>query len=188
MAEHITMSQKERTRLGIMREIKAKTMSLVAAAKVLRLGYRQMKRVWRRYQDQGDAGLVHRGRGRASNRAKAKELKEKILERYETRYAGFGPTLACEHLKADDGLEADHETLRRWLLAQGSWSLQRRRQKHRQRRERKACFGDLVQMDGSHHDWFEGRRGRAVLMVMIDDATSRTYARFFEEETTPSSL
>jgi transposase len=129
MAEHLIMSQKERTRLGIMREIRAKTMTLVAAAKVLRLGYRQMKRVWRRYQDEADVGLVHRSRGRTSNRAKAKEFKQKVLERYQERYGGFGPTLASEHLKADDGLEVDHETLRRWLLAQGSWSLQRRRQK-----------------------------------------------------------
>src|ERR1043166_888843 len=188
MAEHFTMSQKERTRLGMMREIKTGTMTLVAAAKVLRLGYRQMKRVWSRYRDQGDAGLVHRGRGRKSNRARDKEFKGKVLERYAERYGGFGPTLACEHLKADDGLEVDHETLRRWLLAQGNWSLQRRRQKHRQWRERKACFGELVQMDGSHHDWFEGRRGRAVLMVMIDDATNRTHARFFEEETTRAAF
>src|SRR6476619_5586113 len=112
MAEHLTMSQKERTRLGIMREIKARTMTLVAAAKVLRLGYRQMKRVWSRYQADGDAGLVHRGWGRSSNRAKEKEFKQKVLERYEERYAGCGPTLACEHLKADDSLEVDHETLR----------------------------------------------------------------------------
>ena len=188
MGEHLMMSQKERTRLGIMREIKAGTMTLVAAAGVLRLGYRQMKRVWRRYQDKGDAGLVHRGRGRVSNRAKGKEVKQKILQRYGQRYGGFGPTLACEHLKADDGLEVDHETLRRWLLEQGRWNLQRRRQKHRQWRERKACFGELVQMDGSHHDWFEGRRGRAVLMVMIDDATSRTQARLFEEESTRAAF
>ena len=184
MGEHLTMSQKERTRLGVMQEIKAKRMSLVAAAKVLRLGYRQMKRVWGRYRDQGDRGLVHRSRGRASNRAKSSAFREKVLERYEQRYVGFGPTLACEHLKADDGLEVDHETLRRWLLGRGSWSVQRRRQKHRQWRQRKGCFGEMVQMDGSHHDWFEGRRGQAVLMVMIDDATNRTYARFFEEETT----
>jgi hypothetical protein len=163
MGKHLTMSQKERNRLGIMREIETGTMTLVTAARVLRLGYRQMKRVWRRYQDQGDAGLVHRSRGRKSNRAKAKEFKGKVLERYAERYADFGPTLACEHLKADDGLEVDHETLRRWLLAQGSWNPKRRRQKHRQWRERKACFGELVQMDGSHHDWFEGRRDRAVL-------------------------
>ena len=111
-----------------------------------------------------------------------------VLKRYEERYGGFGPTLACEHLKADDGLEVDHETLRRWLLARGNWAVQRRRQKHRQWRERKACFGEMVQMDGSEHDWFEARRGRAVLMVMIDDATNRTYARFFEAETTRAAF
>jgi hypothetical protein len=188
MEEHLTMSQKERTRLGMMQEIKADKITLVATSKVLGLGYRQMKRIWRRYQDGGDRGLVHRGRGRASNRAKPGKLRKQVLERYEQRYAGFGPTLACEHLKADDGLEVDHETLRRWLLVQGSWTVQRRRQNHRQWRERKPCFGQLVQMDGSHHDWFEGRRGRAVLMVMIDDATSRTYARFSEEETTRAAF
>jgi len=188
MERHLMMSQKERTRLGIMQQVKAKEISLAAASKVLRLGYRQLKRVWRRYWDDGDEGLVHRGRGRSSNRAKSGEFKEKVLKRYEERYGGFGPTLACEHLKADDGLEVDHETLRRWLLGQGSWRVKRRRQKHRQWRERKACFGELVQMDGSDHDWFEGRRGRAVLMVMIDDATNRTCAQFFEAETTRAAF
>jgi hypothetical protein len=91
--------------------------------------------------------------------------------------------LAAEHLRRE-GLTVDHETLRQWLLVKGWWTIQRRRQKHRQWRERKACFGELVQMDGSHHDWFEGRRERAVLMVMIDDATNRTYAQFSEQETT----
>ena len=91
--------------------------------------------------------------------------------------------MAAEHL-GREGLIIDHETLRQWLLAKGWWRIKRRRQKHRQWRERKACFGELVQMDGSHHDWFEGRRERAVLMVMIDDATNRTYAQFSEQETT----
>src|SRR5436190_5319510 len=100
MEEHLTMSQKERTRLAMMQEIKADKITLVAASKVLGLGYRQMKRIWRRYQDGGDRGLVHRGGGRASNRAKPGKLRKQVLERYEQRYAGFGPTLACEHLKA----------------------------------------------------------------------------------------
>ena len=152
MEEHLIMSQKERTRLGMMQQVKAEKITLVAASKVLRLGYRQIKRIWRRYQDDGDGGLVHRGRGRPGNRARAGEFRERVLGRYEERYGGFGPTLACEHLKADDGLEVDHETLRRWLLARGSWTVQRRRQKHRQWRERKPCFGELVQMDGSHYD------------------------------------
>jgi hypothetical protein len=183
MEEHLKMSQKERTRLGVMQQVKAQQITLVAACDVLGLGYRQIKRVWRRYQDAGDAGLVHRGRGRLSNRAKPDEFRQKVLARYEKHYPDFGPTLAAEHL-SQEGLEVDHETLRRWLLVKGNWSIKRRRQKHRQWRERKACFGELVQMDGSHHDWFEGRRERAVLMVMIDDATNRTYARFFEQETT----
>lgn len=184
MEEHLKMSQKERTRLGVMQRIKEQELSLVAAADVLGLGYRQVKRVWRRYQDQGDKGLVHRSRGRMSNRAKSDDFKKRVLARYEARYKGFGPTLASEHLSQDDGLEVDHETLRRWLIGQQEWAVQRRRQKHRQWRERKPCRGQLVQMDGSHHDWFEGRRQRAVLMVMVDDASNRTYARFSEEETT----
>ena len=177
------MSQKERTRLGIMKQVKGQLLSLAAAGKLLRLSYRQAKRVWRRYQDKGDKGLTHRGRGRVGNRRKAAKLRERILARYQERYPDFGPTLAAEHLSRE-GLTVDHETLRQWLLAKGWWTIKRRRQKHRQWRERKACFGELVQMDGSHHDWFEGRRERAVLMVMIDDATNRTYAQFSEQETT----
>jgi hypothetical protein len=179
----LKMSQKERTRLGVMQQVSQQQMSLVSAAGVLRLSYRQVKRIWRRYQQRGDEGLVHRSRGRASNRAKQGSLKKRVLARYQERYGDFGPTLAAEHL-GKEGLEVDHETLRRWLLARGLWTIQRRRQKHRQWRERKACFGQLVQMDGSHHDWFEGRAQPAVLMVMIDDATSRTHAHFAEQETT----
>ena len=177
------MSQKERARIGVMKQVKGKELSLVAAAKLLRLSYRQSKRVWRRYRDKGDKGLVHRGRGRVGNRRTEGKLRERILARYQARYPDFGPTLAAEHL-GREGLIIDHETLRQWLLAKGWWRIKRRRQKHRQWRERKACFGELVQMDGSHHDWFEGRRERAVLMVMIDDATNRTYAQFSEQETT----
>jgi hypothetical protein len=177
------MSQKERNRLGVMRQIKAQQLTQAAASEVLGLSYRQTKRVWGRYQDAGDAGLVHRGRGRLGNRAKPDKFRQKVLARYAERYPDFGPTLAAEHL-SQEGLKVDHETLRRWLLLQGRWTIKRRRQKHRQWRERKACFGELVQMDGSHHDWFEGRRERAVVRVMIDDATNRTYARFSEQETT----
>lgn len=183
MEKHLKMSQKERTRLGVMQQVKSEKMSLVGAAEVLRLSYRQVKRIWKRYASQGDEGLVHRSRGRSSNRAKELWFRERVVARYQERYPDFGPTLACEHLSRE-GLAVDHETLRRWLLAQGLWRIQRRRQKHRQWRERKACFGQLVQMDGSHHDWFEGRAEPAVLMVMIDDATNRTHARFSDQETT----
>ncbi len=180
------MSAKERRRVVIMAGVKAGELSLVEAADVLGLGYRQTKRVWRRYQDDGDAGLVHRLRGKPGQRRKPPAVRAKILARVGERYPDFGPTLAAEYL-AKDRLEVDHETLRRWLLASGKRTVRRKRQRHRQWRERKPCFGAMVQLDGSHHDWFEGRRGKCVLMVMVDDATNRVWAQFFEEETTHAS-
>ena len=104
----------------------------------------------------GDAGLVHGARGKPGKHAKPAELRARILARYEERYPDFGPTLAAEYL-AEEGLKVDHETLRRWLLAQGKPRMRRRRQRYREWRERKPCFGAMVQLDGSHHDWFEGR-------------------------------
>jgi hypothetical protein len=167
--------------------IKGQELTLVQASDLLGLCYRQTKRVWRRYQAEGDAGLVHRLRGKPSARRKPSALRAQVLARYaEERYADFGPTLMAEEL-AQEGLVVDHETLRRWGLATGQWTVRRRRQTHRQWRERKPCFGAMVQLDGSHHDWMEGRRGPCVLMVMVDDATNRVRARFSEEETTRAS-
>ena len=180
------MSQKERQRIGIMVGVKAGELSLVEAMDVLGLSYRQTKRVWRRYRADGDRGLVHRLRGQPGLRRKPPKLRARILARVEERYPDFGPTLAAEYL-AKDGMTVDHETLRRWLLAEGQRTVRRRRQRHRQWRERKPCFGAMVQLDGSHHDWFEGRRGKCVLMVMVDDATNRVWAQFFEAETTHAS-
>jgi transposase len=184
--EILKMSRKERSRITILAGVKSRELTLVQAAGLTGLSYRQIKRVWRRYQDQGDAGLVHRLRGRPSPRRIAPDRRAKILARLAARYPDFGPTLAAEYL-AQEGLEVDHETVRRWLLAEGRRTIRRRRQKHRQWRERKPCFGAMVQLDGSDHDWFEGRRKRAALMVMVDDATSQVWAQFFEQETTRAS-
>lgn len=183
----LKMSTKERRRMELLSRVKEGALKLVKAACLGGLSYRQMKRVWKRYRVEGDAGLVHRGRGRRSNRGKDEGFRKKVLARYEEQYPGFGPTLASEYL-AQENLVVDHETLRRWLLEAGHWQKQRKRQKHRQRRERRAQRGELVQMDGSYHDWFGGRRPWAVLMVMIDDATNRTYARFYEAEDTRAAL
>lgn len=181
------MSRKERDRLTIMVGIKRQELTLVQAAGLMGVSYRHTQRVWRRYRAEGDAGLVHRLRGRPSLRRKPPALKARVLALCEEeRYADFGPTLMAEHLEKQ-GLAVDHETLRRWQLAAGQRTLRRRRQKHRQWRERKPCFGEMVQLDGSHHDWFEGRRAPCVLMVMVDDATNRLRARFSEEETTRAS-
>jgi len=167
--------------------VKALKLTLVAAAGLMGVCYRQSKRIWQRYQAAGDAGLVHRLRGKPSARRKPPELRAQVLAKYEDRdYADFGPTLMAEHLLKEK-LVVDHETLRRWLLAAGKRTVRRRKQTHRQWRERKPSFGAMVQLDGSHHDWFEGRGPKCVLMVMVDDATNQMRARFFEEETTRAS-
>ena len=130
---------------------------------------------------------MHRLRGQPSARRKPAALRAQALARYaEERYADFGPTLMAEQL-AKAKLVVDHETLRRWRMAEGKHTVRRRKQMHRQWRERKPSFGAMVQLDGSHHDWFEGRSPRCVLMVLVDAATNRMRARFFEEETTRAS-
>ncbi|MGA3143895.1 MAG: helix-turn-helix domain-containing protein, partial [Verrucomicrobiota bacterium] len=185
--ETLKMSRQERERLTILAGVTKQELTLVPAGELMGVGYRQSKRIWRRYQADGDAGLVHRLRGQPSPRRKPAALRALALARYEEeRYADFEPTLMAEH-PAREGLVVDHETLRRWLLAAGKRTVRRRRQKHRQWRERKPSFGARVQLDGSHHGWFEGRREPCVLMVMVDDATNRMRARFFEEETTRAS-
>jgi hypothetical protein len=184
--EKLLMSQPERVRLVVMQQVKERELTVAEAGEVLGLSYRQTKRVWRRYRLEGDRGLVHGARGKPGKRAKPAKLKARMLARYEQRYPDFGPTLAAEYL-ADEGMVVDHETLRRWRLAEGKPRLRRRRQRHRQWRERKPCFGAMAQLDGSHHDWFEGRGPRCVLMVMVDDANNRLWAQFFEEETTHAS-
>jgi hypothetical protein len=181
------MSRQERERLKIMVGVQEKEVTLVVAAGLMGVCYRQSKRIWRRYQDAGDAGLVHQLRGQPSARRKPQALRTQVLALYaEERYEGFGPTLMAEHL-LQAKLVVDHETLRRWRIATGKHTVRRRKQTHRQWRERKPCFGEMVQLDGSHHDWFEGRGPKCVLMVMVDDATNWMSCRFFEEETTRAS-
>ena len=114
-------------------------------------------------------------------------MKQQSLALYRQQYADYGPTLATECLAKEDGVKVSVTTLRRWLLQEGLLERRRKRRLHRRRRTRHEHLGDLVQMDGSHHDWFEGRRGWAVLMVMIDDATGRVTSRFFENESWASS-
>lgn len=181
------MSLKERERLKVLSRVESGGLRLVDAAGILGVSYRTVLRSLKRYREKGDAGLTHLGRGRPSNRGAPAAVKEKILARYDERYPDFGPTLAAEKL-ALDGYEVGHETLRRWLIASGRWKKKRRRSKHRSQRDRKMHFGEMVQMDGSHHDWFEGRAGRCCLMNMVDDATSARYAILSEEETTEAAM
>ena len=153
------------------------------ACELLSLSYRQGKRLWSRYRANGAAGLQHGLCGRASNHGYGAEHRRAVLKRVAERYADFGPTLASEHLAADDQLVVSAETLRRWLRATGEPCL-RKRKAYRRRREPKAHFGELVQLDGSFHRWLEDRGGQGCLMHLVDDATSTALFAFSEEETT----
>lgn len=180
--ETISMSRNERRRLEAFGRVKRGEMSVAEAARRLKVSYRQAKRIWSRYERDGDAGLVHAARGKPSNRRPKAGLKDEALRIYRDRYADHGPTLAVEYLAKHDGLVMSVSSLRRWLDEAGLLERRRKGVRHRLRRERRAALGELVQMDGSEHDWFEGRRAKASLMVLIDDATGTVTARFYERE------
>jgi len=182
------MSTNELKRAGVLARVAAETLTLGAAAVLMAVSYRQAKRLYRRYRKEGAAGLRHGNAGRASNRATSPRVRKRVLALVREKYGGaleerFGPTLAAEHLASEDGLTVDPETLRRWMLAAGLWSRTRKRSPHRRRRERKAHFGELVQMDGSFHAWFEQRAPTSCLLTLVDDATGRTWGRFGAQET-----
>jgi transposase len=182
------MSRGELERVEVMGRVASEDMGLGPASEILGLSYRQTKRLWRRYREGGAEALKHGNAGRESNRGKPKKLRRRVLQLLGKKYSGaegerFGPSLAAEHLAEEDGIALDHETLRRWMLEAGLWSRRRRRKKHCQRRERKPHFGELVQLDGSFHDWLEQRGPRGCLMNMVDDATGTTEARLGKEET-----
>jgi Helix-turn-helix domain len=185
--DRIAMSQKERDALKILHGVLRGERTQAAAARLLDLSTRQVRRLQRNLEAHGDAALVHGLRGRPSNHQPDAALQRAVLEAYRQRYADFGPTFASEKL-AQEGLVVCPQTLRRWLLAAGLWQCQRRREAHRSRRPRRACFGELVQLDASLHDWLEGRGEEMVLISMIDDATSRTLARFYPAGTTETHL
>ena len=178
------MSSIELRRVEVMGRVQAGSLKLNEASELLEISYRQAKRLWKRYREGGREALQHRSCGRGSNRAKPARLRRQVLKRVQERYADFGPTLASEHLREEDGLEVHAETLRRWLKEAGMSRRQRRRKPYRKRRERKQHFGELVQMDGSFHLWLEERGGEGCLMHMVDDASGQAEGEFSQEETT----
>lgn len=182
------MSGRELSRVQVLGRVKAQSLRLVEAAVLMGVGYRQAKRLWRRFRRGGAGALRHGHVGRVSNRGESAKRRARILALIRKKYSGdvatrFGPTLVAEHLASEDGVTVDHETVRRWMLAAGLWSRQRKRSAYRQRRERKAHFGELVQFDGSFHQWYEDRGPERCLITMVDDATSQSTGRFSGEET-----
>jgi transposase len=184
----IEMSLRELRRVEVLARVKSKELKVTDAASLVGVSYRQAKRLWKRYREEGAKGLKHGNAGRASARAKPGRFRRRVLKLVREKYGegegeGFGPTLAAEHLASEDGMQVDAETLRRWMLVEGLWRRRRKRKPYRQRRERRRHFGELVQMDGSFHDWLEGRGPGGCLMNMTDDATSEVELRLGEEET-----
>ncbi|NKE73737.1 ISNCY family transposase [Candidatus Manganitrophus noduliformans] len=184
MEDILVMRSSEARRLHIIEQVIEKGLTQKQAAAHLGLTDRQIRRLKRRLLEEGERGLCHRSRGRPSNRRTDEKSKRQVLKIYQQEYAGFGPTRAAEKLSERNAIPLSDETLRLWLKAEGIAYPSRKKRPHRRWRQRRGQLGELLQMDGSHHDWLEGRGPWCVLMAYIDDATSRVYARFYEYEGT----
>ena len=183
------MSERDLKRIQVLAEVRAGQRTVVSAAAVLDLGVRQTFRLLSRYEVGGVGALIHQARGRASNRQLSAGIREYAVELVRTKYADFGPTLATEILQEKHSITIGRETLRRWLMADGIWLSRKQRKTFHQPRLRRERFGELVQIDGSDHRWFEDRGEPCTLLVFIDDATGRLMQlRFVLSESTDSYL
>ncbi|MGR3296253.1 MAG: helix-turn-helix domain-containing protein [Candidatus Bathyanammoxibius sp.] len=174
----ILMSGEELRRLGVIRMVLDRGMRQAKAAGILGLSERQVRRMVKRVSQEGDWGIVHKSRGRLPE-----GLKERVLGFYREKYLDFGPTLVTEKLEELDGIKLGAQTLRNWLLEAGLWQKSRKGRRHRRWRQRKEYRGEMIQMDGSHHDWLEGRGPELVLMGYLDDANN-VLGRFYDYEGT----
>jgi transposase len=180
----IAMTQEELKRLHVIHKSLDRSITQVEAAGIIGVCLRQVQRIVRIVRAEGDKGIIHKSRGKVSNRALPDKIKDKVLKLYKEKYPDFGPTLATEKLFEIDKIKINNETLRLWLLGAGISYKKRKLRPHRQWRQRKQCFGQMIQLDGSHHDWFEGRGEKCVLMGYIDDATGNPFGRFYAYEGT----
>ena len=178
------MTQKELNRVSIINNVLKKVVTQKDAACDLDLSDRQIRRIVKRVRKEGGKGILHKSRGKPSPKAIPEAVKAKVLSLCEKRYNGFGPTFATEKLFEIDRISLSRETLRRWLIKEGLSYKRRKNRPHRVWRERKKYFGEMIQIDGSDHDWLEGRGPKLVLMGYIDDATGNAFARFYPYEGT----
>ena len=178
----MTMTVEELRRLSVVNQVIGNVMTQKDAAKMIGISYRQTKRLVARTKKEGNAGIIHKSRGKQGNRMIAEGIRNKAMKLYKEKYWDFTPTLASEKLDERDGISISHETLRLWLLGEGKHEWQRKARPHRQWRQRKDYFGEMAQMDGSHHAWLEERGPWLVFMGYIDDATGITIGRFYDYE------
>jgi len=185
----LVLSTSDRDRLKVLHEVRQGHLTQRQAGERLGISGRWVRSLLRRVKKEGDRGVVHRLRGRTSNRRLSEKVRRKVLKLVEARYRDFGPTLACEYLAKSHEVGVSKETLRQWRMAAGLWRARRRKveEVHLWRPRRSSC-GELVQWDTSQHDWLEGRGPRLYLVAMIDDATSRAYARFVGQDSTQENL
>lgn len=180
----IMISQEERKRLHLIQKVLDGAIKQVEAAEVLQLSYRHTNRMVNKVRREGDKAIAHKSRGKPGNRRLPDATKDKTIKLYRKRYKGFGATLFAEKLLLHHETRISDETLRNWLIESGDLKKTRKGRSHRKWRERKSHFGEMIQMDGSHHDWLEGRGAKSVLMGYIDDATGEIFGRFYEYEGT----
>lgn len=180
----IMMTQGELKKLHVVKKAIDKAITQVEAARIIEITTRQVRRITKRILLEGDKGIIHKSRGKPSNRAKPNKIKAKALKLCRQKYQDFGPTLASEKLFEIDKIKVNDETLRLWFIEDNIAYTSRKKRPHRNWRQRKDCFGEMLQMDGSEHDWFEGRGEPCVFMGYIDDATGSPFGRFYEYEGT----
>jgi transposase len=179
----LTMSKEELSRLEVMERMQARQMGQRTAAEVLGVSVRQVKRLLSAYRREGVAGLVSRQRGKPSHHQLEPGRVQAVIDLLKGRYAGFGPTLAHEKLVEREGVKMSLGSVRKIMIEEGIWKVKKvRKLEAHPMRERRACYGELEQMDGTDHDWFEGRSERCTLLVMIDDATGQLGALSFVPE------
>jgi transposase len=184
----LTMSQKEIDRLQVIKKIEGKEIKVEEGAEIIGISSRQTYRVLKRVKEEGSGGIIHKLRGKKSNRGYPEELKEKVIEIYRSNYDDYGPSLFSEQLIENHNISVDHETIRRWLRSKAITTSMRKKRPHRKRRERKSRCGELLQFDGSHHDWFEGRGAECCLLNCVDDSTGKVYLKFAISENTQDVL
>lgn len=184
----LIMSQKELDRLQIIKKIESRELGVEEGANLIGISLRQTYRVLKKIKEEGSKGIIHKLRGKNSNRGYSEELKKQVIRIYRSSYSDYGPTLFSEQLVETHKISVDHETIRRWLRAKAITTSMRKKRPHRKKRERRSCFGEMLQFDGSHHDWFEGRGAECCLINCVDDSTGKVYLKFAVSENTQDVL
>lgn len=186
--EILQMTQRDIDRIRTFHQAIQKQITQAKAGELLDLSREWVNRLCQKIKKKGDRAIIHGLRGQPSNHQLPQELINKAEKKLKEKYSDFGPTLATEKLLEIENIKLSDETIRRLMIKLGLWKDKKRKATHREWRERKDCFGEMTQMDGSDHDWFEGRRDKCILLGSIDDATSRIFLQFTEHEDTKNLM